>query len=156
MWNNEQGNECGGCHGVTDSEAACGFAKSEIFPTNLTVEVYTKRLVGCCYYDTNKKRTIRYTKIDFSKCTPGKYEMYDLGKVKIVPGALITFASWWGIGQTLTNYYPEGDADREFELWASLKFIGPHWGIPTKDGRNRMLCDAIYLVDRNGKKYKGE
>ena len=51
---------------------------------------------------------------------------------------------------------PEGDADREFELWASLKFIGPDFGLKTEDGRNRMVCDRFFLVDRNGKKYKGE
>ena len=148
--------QCGGFMGKLDPDALCGAAKTEGLPTNLTYKTYTEHKVGYDYYDTNRKRMIRHGELDISKCTPGKYEMYDLGKVKIVPGSLITFASWWGIGQTLTNYYPEGDADREFELWASLKFVGPYWGIPTTDGRNRMFCDAIYLVDRNGKKYKGE
>ena len=148
--------QCGGIHGMTDPEAACGFAKSEIFPTNLMHKTYTEHKVGYDYYDTNRKRMIRHGELDISKCTPGKYEMYDLGKVKIVPGALISFASWWGIGQNLSNYYPEGDADREFGLWASLKFVGPQFGVPTADGKNRMYCDRIFLVDTNGKKYKGE
>ena len=94
-----------------------------------------------------------------SQCCTGYWlagKLYFVAKVKIVPGALITFASWWGIGQNLANYYPEGDADREFEIWASLKFIGPKFGSETKDGKNRMVCDRLFLVDKNGKKYKGE
>lgn len=148
--------QCGGFFGMDDPDAVCGAAKTERFPTNLTCSAYTEHKVGYDYYDTNLKRMIRHGEVDFSKARFGKYEMYSLGKVKIVPGAIITFATWWGIGQSLTNYYPEGDADREFELWASLKFIGPEFGVPTQDGRNRICCDAIYLVDRNGKKYKGE
>lgn len=147
--------QCGGYFGLPDADALCGAAKSERLPTNETAAVYAKQKVGYDYYDTNRKRLVRHGEIDLAKMTPGKYEMHDLGKVKIVPGSFIALASWWGVGQSLTNYYPEGDADREFELWASLKFIGPHYGIPTEDGRNRMLCDAFYLVDRNGKKYKG-
>ena len=87
---------------------------------------------------------------------PGQYKPYFVGKFCIMPGAEIDFEDWWGIGQSLSNYYPEGDADREFELWASLKFIGPDFGLKTEDGRNRMVCDRFFLVDRNGKKYKGE
>ncbi|HPW75482.1 MAG TPA: DUF4838 domain-containing protein [Kiritimatiellia bacterium] len=146
--------QCGGFHGMTDPDAACGAAKSEVFPTNSTV--FTTHKVGFDYYDTNRKRMIRHGELDFTGFTPGEYKLYFISKVKIVPGALITFASWWGIGQNLTNYYPEGDPDREFEIWASLKFIGPKFGTETKDGKNRMVCDRIFLVDKGGKKYKGE
>ena len=57
---------------------------------------------------------------------------------------------------SLSNYYPEGDADRKFELWVSLKFVGPNFGLNTEDGKDRMVCDRFFLVDRNGRKYKGE
>jgi len=146
--------QCGGFHGITDPDAACGGAKSEVFPTNSTV--FTTHKVGFDYYDNNLKRMIRHGEVDFKGFKPDEYKLYFVAKVKIVPGALITFASWWGIGQNLANYYPEGDAEREFEIWASLKFIGPKFGSETKDGKNRMVCDRLFLVDKNGKKYKGE
>ncbi|MDX9867234.1 MAG: DUF4838 domain-containing protein [Kiritimatiellia bacterium] len=146
--------QCGGFHGIIDPDAACGGAKSEVFPTNSTV--FATHKVGFDYYDNNLKRMIRHGEVDFKGFKPDEYKLYFVAKVKIVPGALITFASWWGIGQNLANYYPEGDADREFEIWASLKFIGPKFGSETKDGKNRMACDRLFLVDKNGKKYKGE
>lgn len=146
--------QCGGFHGIPDPAAACGEAKSEVFPTNSTV--FATHKVGFDYYDTNLKRMIKHGEVDFQGFKPDEYKLYFVAKVKIVPGAVITFASWWGIGENLTNYYPEGDADREFEIWASLKFIGPKFGSETKDGKNRMVCDRLFLVDKNGKKYKGE
>ena len=39
------------------------------------------------------------------------------------------------------------DKFREFEIWASLKFTGPSFGIGTKDGKDRMYCDRIFLID---------
>jgi hypothetical protein len=135
----------------------CGMAGSTKLATKLaTKKIHTQNPEAPDYYDTNLKRMIQHGEVDFKGFKPDEYKLYFLAKVKIVPGAVITFASWWGIGENLTNYYPEGDADREFEIWASLKFIGPKFGSETKDGKNRMVCDRLFLVDKNGKKYKGE
>jgi hypothetical protein len=121
-----------------------------------TVSVVATGLVRYDYYDNNLKRMIKPGTIDVSGFVPGKYKLYKIGDFTIPVGASINLASWWGIGQSLSNYYPEGDADRKFELWVSLKFVGPNFGLKTEDGKDRMVCDRFFLVDRNGRKYKGE
>ena len=146
--------QCGGFHGIVDPDAACGRAKSEIYKEGSAI--FTNNLVRFDYYNGNLKRMIKAGTIDVKGFVPGKYKLYKVGDFTIPVGASIHLASWWGIGQSLSNYYPEGDADRKFELWVSLKFVGPHFGLKTEDGKDRMVCDRFFLVDRNGKKYKGE
>ncbi len=146
--------QCGGFFGIDDPDAACGRAKSEVYKPGSAI--FTNNLVGFDYYNHNLKRNMKAGKIDISGYKPGEYKLYKVGDFTIPVGAGIELASWWGIGQSLSNYYPEGDADRVFELWVSLKFIGPDFGLKTGDGKNRMVCDRFFLVDKNGKKYKGE
>lgn len=146
--------QCGGYHGVVDPDAACGRAKSEIYRPGSAI--FTNGLVRYDYYNTNLKRMIKTGTFSVKGFAPGKFALYKIADVTIPVGACINLASWWGIGQSLSNYYPEGDADRVFGLWASLKFIGPDFGLKTEDGKNRMICDRFFLVDRNGKKYRGE
>ena len=146
--------QCGGFHGIDDPDAACGRAKSEVYKTGSAI--FTNNLVRFDYYNNNLKRMIKAGTIDVRGFVPGKYKLYKVGDFTIPIGASINLASWWGIGQSLSNYYPEGDADRKFELWVSLKFVGPNFGLKTEDGKDRMVCDRFFLVDRNGKKYKGE
>lgn len=146
--------QCGGYHGVVDPDAACGRAKSEVYKPGSAI--FTNGLVRYDYYNTNLKRMIKTGTFSVKGFVPGQYALYKIADVTIPVGACINLASWWGIGQSLSNYYPEGDADREFELWVSLKFVGPDFGLATEDGKNRMICDRFFLVDRNGKKYRGE
>jgi len=146
--------QCGGYFGIDDPDAACGRAKSEVYKPGSAI--FTNNLVRYDYYDNNLKRMIKSGTIDVSGFVPGKFKLYKIGDFTIPVGASINLASWWGIGQSLSNYYPEGDADRKFELWVSLKFVGPNFGLKTEDWKDRMVCDRFFLVDRNGKKYKGE
>ena len=146
--------QCGGYHGVVDPDAACGRAKSEIYRPGSAI--FTNGLVRYDYYNTNLKRMIKTGTFSVKGFAPGKFALYKIADVTIPVGASINLASWWGIGQSLSNWYPEGDPDRVFELWASLKFVGPDFGLTAEDGKNRMICDRFFLVDRNGKKYRGE
>jgi hypothetical protein len=111
-----------------------------------------KKKIGFDIYDEATKHTLKHGEIDASKCTPGKYELYFITKTIIPRGGLIAFDSWWGVTETLAPYYPEGDEFREFEIWASLKFVGPSFGVKTEDNKDRMFCDRIFIVDRNAKK----
>lgn len=146
--------QCGGYFGVVDADAACGRAKSEVYKPGSAI--FTNGLVRYDYYNTNLKRMIKAGTFSVKGFTPGKFALYKVADVTIPVGACINLASWWGIGQSLSNYYPEGDPDRVFEIWASLKFVGPGFGLATEDGKDRMVCDRFFLVDRNGRKYKGE
>lgn len=107
-------------------------------------------------YGFNEKLYGGTGKLNVSKVKGGQYRCYYLGKGRIFPSSVLTFASWWGILQNIGELYPEGDAEREFEFWASLKFTGPSFGVPEKDGFDRVWCDRIFVVDKNGKKYKGK
>ena len=147
--------QCGSMYGIVDPDAACGRAKSAVYKPGSAI--FTNSLVRFDYYDGNSRQWIvKGGTLDVSGFVPGQYKLYLLGKFRILPKTEVAFEDWWGIGQSLSNYYPEGDADREFELWASLKFVGPNFGLKTEDGKDRMVCDRFFLVDRNGKKYKGE
>ena len=105
------------------------------------------RKVGFDFYDQYQKKNLMHGTVDVSKCTPGKYELYLITKTAIPRGGLLAFDSWWGVSVPLAQYYPEGDEFREFEIWASLKFTGPSFGIETKDRKDRMFCDRIFLID---------
>lgn len=146
--------QCGGFFGIVDPDAACGFAKSEVYKPGSAI--FTNNLVRFDYWNSNIKRMIKSGSFSIKGYTPGKYALYKVADITIPQGAHMTFASWWGIGQSLSNFYPEGDADRVFEFWVSLKFIGPGFGTKTQDGKSRMVCDRMFIVDKNGKKYKGE
>ena len=139
--------QCGGIHSVKDADAACGEAKTQPFRDD-QMEKRGKK-IGFDIYDKATKRTLKHGEIDASKCAPGKYELYLVTKTIIARGGLIAFDSWWGIQDSLAPYYPAGDEFREFEIWASLKFVGPSFGIETEDRKDRMFCDRIFLVDRN-------
>ncbi|OQA88662.1 MAG: hypothetical protein BWY31_00260 [Lentisphaerae bacterium ADurb.Bin242] len=138
--------QCGGQYNMTDPDAACGEAKSQPFRPGQMKESGKK--VAFDIYDEAVKRMLKHGEIDVSKCTPGKYKLYLVAKSIIPRGGLLAFDSWWGIGVKLAPYYPEGDEFREFEIWASLKFVGPSFGIQTKDNKDRMLCDRVFLIDR--------
>lgn len=146
--------QCGGFFGIVDPDAACGHAKSEVYKPGSAI--FTNDLVRFDYYNKNTKRMIKTGSFSIKGHTPGKYALYKVADITIPLGAHMTFASWWGIGQSLSNFYPEGDPDRVFECWVSLKFIGPGFGTKTEDGKSRMVCDRMFIVDKSGRKYKGE
>jgi hypothetical protein len=135
---------------MKDEDAACGEAQTQYFREGQMKERDKK--ITFCVYDSNLKKTVKAGKVDASKCVPGTYELYLVTKTIIPRGGLIAFDSWWGVGASLAPYYPEGDEFREFEIWASLKFVGPSFGIDTEDEKDRMFCDQIFIVDRMTKK----
>jgi hypothetical protein len=138
--------QCGGQYPFKDPDAACGEAKTQYFRENQMQE--RNKQIGFDIYDNAAKRTMKHGTIDATQCTPGKYELYFVTKTPIARGGMIAFDSWWGIQESLAPYYPEGDEFKEFEIWASLKFVGPSFGIKTEDGKDRMYCDRLFLVDR--------
>lgn len=137
--------QCGGYHNQPDPDAACGEAKTQPFRDGQMKQSAKK--IGFDFYDNAQKKNLFHGTIDASKCTPGKYELYLVTRTSIPRGGLLAFDSWWGVTVPLDPYYPEGDEFREFEIWASLKFTGPSFGIGTKDGKDRMYCDRIFLID---------
>lgn len=141
--------QCGGSYPLEDPDAACGKAKTQPFRDGQMKEQGKK--ISYSVYDKAAKRTLKNGKLDVSTCEPGKYESYFITKTTIPRGGLIAFDNWWGVQDSLAQYYPEGDEFREFEIWASLKFVGPSFGIETKDNKDRMFCDRIFIVDRNAK-----
>jgi len=137
-----------------DPDAICGKAATEPFKNGqMTNAVKTLNWYD---YGFNEKQYGGQGKLDVSNVKGGVYACHFLGKGRILPSSALTFASWWGILQPVGELYPEGDPGREFEFWASLKFTGPSFGVPEKDGFDRVWCDRLFVVDRNGKKYKGE
>jgi hypothetical protein len=142
--------QCGRVHARKDPDAACGEANTQPFRDGQMEK--KKKKIGFDIYDEAAKRLVKHGEIDASKCTPGKYELYFITKTIIPRGGLIAFDSWWGVSDTLAPYYPEGDEFREFEIWASLKFVGPSFGVKTEDNKDRMFCDRIFIVDRNAQK----
>ena len=139
--------QCGGQYPVKDVDAACGEAKTQPL-RNDQMEKQGKK-IGFDIYDTAAKHTLKHGEIDVSACVPGTYALYFVAKTTIPRGGLVAFDTWWGIGASLAPYYPEGDEFREFEIWASLKFVGPSFGTETDDHKDRMLCDRIFIVDRH-------
>jgi len=142
--------QCGKKYPMKDADAACGEAQTQYFREGQIKEQNKK--ITFDIYDTNSKKMLQKGNIDVSTCVPGTYELYLVTKTIIPRGGLIAFDSWWGIGASLAPYYPEGDEFREFEIWASLKFVGPSFGIETEDGKDRMFCDRIFIVDRMANK----
>ena len=137
-----------------DKDAVCGKAATEPFRNGqMTNAVKT---LSWFDYGFNEKKYGGSGKLDVSHVKGGEYRCHFLGKGKILPTSVLTFASWWGIQQSIGELYPEGDAEREFEFWASLKFTGPSFGVPEEDGFDRVWCDRLFVVDKNGKKYKGK
>jgi hypothetical protein len=139
--------QCGGSYPIEDPAAACGEAKTQPFRDD-QMEKQGKK-IGFDIYDKATKRTLKHGEIDASKCKPGKYEVYFVSKTTIPRGGLVAFDSWWGVVGSLAPYYPAGDEFREFEIWASLKFVGPSFGIKTGDNKDRMFCDRIFIVDKH-------
>lgn len=139
--------QCGRKYNIADPDAACGAAQSQPFKPG-QMEKSGKK-ISFNFYDEAEKKTLSAGTIDASKCTPGKYELYLLGKTRITRGFLVALDSWWGVAASLAPYYPEGDEFREFEIWASLKFTGPSFEKNSREKQDRMFCDRFFLVDRN-------
>lgn len=144
----------GGNYPRIDPAAVCGKAATEPFRKGEMTNAV--KVLNWYSYGFNEKLYGGTGKLNVSKVKGGQYRCYYLGKGRIFPSSVLTFASWWGILQNIGELYPEGDAEREFEFWASLKFTGPSFGVPEKDGFDRVWCDRIFVVDKNGKKYKGK
>ncbi len=138
--------QCGGHFPIPDPDAACGEAKTQPLRENQMKEQGKK--IGFDIYDVATKHTLQHGEIDVSMCIPGKYEVYFVAKTTIPRGGLIAFDSWWGIQDSLAPYYPEGDEFREYEIWASLKFVGPSFGTETDDNKDRIFCDRMFIVDK--------
>jgi hypothetical protein len=142
--------QCGRIYSLKDPDAVCGEADSQPLAKDQMTKQNKK--IKFDIYDEADKRFLQHGKIDVSKCTPGKYELYFVAKTTIPRGGLLALDQWWGIAASLAPYYPEGDEFREFEIWASLKFVGPSFGVKTEDNKDRMFCDRIFIVDRNAQK----
>lgn len=156
--------QCGKAFPCDDPDAICGRASGQPIKDICAAGGTT---IGYNYYDSAEKHELHayekdpplrpiVKKIDFSKATHGKYELYFLGKIRLTRGATINIGNWWGIGAPLGGYWQEGDPNREFELWGSFKFCGSHFRVPSpvEGNYDRILCDAFYLVDRNGSAYQ--
>lgn len=137
--------QCGGFHSRRDPDAACGEAKTQPFRDGQMEK--SSRKIGFDFYDQFQKKNLMHGTVDASKSAPGRYELYFVAKTSIPRGGLLAFDSWWGVSVSLAPYYPEGDEFREFEIWASLKFEGPSFGSAPADGKDRMFCDRIFLID---------
>ena len=154
---------CDGAFPVDDPDAIAGRAATQ--PIKDTTKA-GKTFIGYNYYENAEKhelfayksdgRTPIEKRIDFSKATHGKYELYFLGKVRVTQSCSLNVGNWWGIRTNLSSYYPEGDPDRLFELWGSFKFCGQSFKVssPVEGNPDRIMCDAFYLIDKNGDKYK--
>ena len=72
------------------------------------------------------------------------WNWYHIGRARTTAHSRVWLTHGWWV---LLNgkRYPEM-GNREWDFWASIKFTGPKYGMPSKDGKSNIWIDRIVLV----------
>jgi len=66
--------------------------------------------------------------VELKEITPGEYKLYKLGEITVTPDCLVWFARSWATNLGLGERLYEPGADNIWEVYASIKFMGPTYG----------------------------
>ena len=93
-------------------------------------------------YDNVGRRALVSMKID--KPLGEGWNWYHIGRARTTDHSRVWLTHGWWV---LLNgkRYPEM-GNREWDFWASIKFTGPKYGMPPKDGKSNIWIDRIVLV----------
>lgn len=126
---------------VKDAEAAWGYAAT-IHEPDLPFQI------GFYQWESrqpSKGKEGARLRLEQKDITPGKYRLYKLGGITLVPDCWIWFsAKSWATNQQLGERLYEPGTSNQWDAWVSLKFDGPTYGgTATAD---LVLCDRIIVV----------
>ncbi len=86
-------------------------------------------------------------KIERKDIKPGKYHFYKIGTSKLASDSVFWLTGSWFATFRLEGAYVVGYPDKQWDVYASIKFEGPFYG--GADGQpNRVSCDRVILIER--------
>lgn len=96
-------------------------------------------------YDRALKRTIFKNSIQAKMIDKRGYNWYKLGSFTLTRDAYF-FGLSWLVQQPFSGVYKANAPNREYEIWVSLKFTGPHYPLGKQDEDDAVWLDRILLI----------
>ena len=75
----------------------------------------------------------------------GEYKFYDMGELVVAQDGYVRLGNSYWFQANISGAYVEGSFNRA-KVYASLKFQGPAFYPDDKDGKNKIWCDRIVVV----------
>jgi uncharacterized protein DUF4838 len=122
---------------VKTADSACGLA---------VVKKWNKSPIEYGLYDSYNRRFLYPGKIKLKDIKPGKYHFYKLRRVKLTPDCLVWFTQKWIITFPLDQFYVMGFPDKQWDIYASLKFDGPAFDKNSKAKESTISFDRAVAV----------
>ena len=133
---------------VKDPEAESGIANRLSFPNkggdDHAVEKYGFPMAWGLYV-ARTRTSLCSTKIDAKDISGPGYHWYSMGTHKIPASCYLYFFWTWIIQQDLELAVDVDQPDREFEVWARIKFTGPAFPHGTADDASAIWVERVVL-----------
>jgi hypothetical protein len=101
-------------------------------------------------YNDHEEKPILSQTIQHEEIKPDRYSVYKVGRAALTPQCRLWMTDAWLFTIPLEEAYVEGDPFVEWDIYASLKFVGPKYGSEDKVQPNRISCDRVVLVRAGG------
>lgn len=121
---------------VNDEDAACGIALSSPWKGKMEFGVYSP---------FGKERLLSKN-IEDQEIVENKYQLYLIGRSRVTANCFAWTPSSWAIQIPIEQFYDPGNPNKEWDIYASLKFLPA-----TADGPQTVRCDQIVLVEPSQK-----
>ncbi|MFH0797214.1 MAG: DUF4838 domain-containing protein [Candidatus Omnitrophota bacterium] len=98
------------------------------------------------YYDGTTKRQLPRNITKDEICSSG-YNLYKIGRTTLNEQCLVWISSSWWIGfPAISACYDSDDPEKEWDIYASLRFEGPTYPHGPKSTVDRVFVDRVVLV----------
>ena len=121
-----------------DEKAAAGIARA--------LETKGELPLTCGFYDLTDKRFAISTKVTCNQIASAGYHLYPIGRTKLNEQCYVWVTASWRIQVPLGEHFDPDHPDREWDLYASMRFEGPSYPHGDKGGVDRVHVDRVVLV----------
>jgi hypothetical protein len=136
---------------VQDSRAAAGIAvtmEPQLTPPGNAPADLPPNVLSMGFYDGVTGREQHAYAGREAPLTPGDYRLHSIGRTALNPASFVWFDWSWHITfPDVCSLFDPADANKQWDIYASVRFEGPAYDPESKADTNRFLVDRVVLVE---------
>ncbi len=129
----------GGAEIKTDPKAATGISVTKLTGGEVPFTLG--------FYCSHTKRFLLARKITGGEIVSPLFNLYKIGRASLSEGCRVWVTKSWWINFPLEGYYDGRYPDKEWDIYASLRFEGPAYPFGGRENEDRVFVDRIILVE---------
>jgi len=75
------------------------------------------------------------------------FHFYSAGTVQLSGHCIVWATPSWYLNCHPGRYFDAADPEKEWDIYVSLKFVGPSYELPAEDGKDAVFMDQVILVE---------